>query len=164
MEINNNLKEYADHKKRFIEKISASLNDAFREFFEKVGDEINCITWNQYTPYFNDGAACVFFVNDVYFSNVPPSQIDDITDWGEYEGELDNVFCVTIGDIQRNCYGYFCDPKPLGLSQAVIDACTDIDDVISHSDMEDILQDILGDHVVVRVTKEGIRTNELEHD
>ena len=173
MEINNNLKEYADHKKRFIEKISASLNDAFREFFEKVGDEITCITWNQFTPYFNDGEACVFSVNDVYFSNVPPSQIDDITDWGEYDGELDEVFSVLISEIKSNERGFrvkaplgrgFRVKTPLGLSQETIQACIDIDDVISDVYMKEILESVFGDHVVVRVTKSGIHTSEIDHD
>ena len=163
MEINNNLKEYADHKKRFIEKILASLNDAFREFFEKVGDDITCITWNQFTPYFNDGAACVFSVNDVYFSNVPLSQIDDITDWGEYDGELDEVFSVLISEIKTNERG-FRVKIPLGLSQETIQACIDIDDVISDVYMKEILESVFGDHVVVRVTKSGIHTSEFDHD
>lgn len=163
MEINQILDEYCDHKKKFVEKISSSLNEAFREFFERVGDSITCIAWHQMTPYFNDGEECVFRVGDVYFSNVPLDEIDNITDYGEYDGESTAVFSVGIRDIKRNEHGYRVT-TPLGLSQDVIDACIDIEEVISHRDMEEILQDVYGDHVVIRVTKSGINISEFDHD
>ena len=52
----------------------------------------------------------------------------------------------------------------LGLTQETIQACIDIEEVISHRDMEEILQDVYGDHVAIRVTKSGIDISECDHD
>lgn len=42
------------------------MKEAFRGFLEKYDEVVESIFWTQYTPYFNDGEACEFSVNDVH--------------------------------------------------------------------------------------------------
>lgn len=42
------------------------MKEAFRGFLEKYDEVVESIFWTQYTPYFNDGEACEFGVNDVH--------------------------------------------------------------------------------------------------
>ena len=52
-------------KAEMQENSKVLMKEAFREFLEKY-DNVDNIFWTQYTPYFNDGEACEFSVNDVY--------------------------------------------------------------------------------------------------
>lgn len=52
-------------KEEMQENSKVLMKEAFREFLEKY-DNVDNIFWTQYTPYFNDGEACEFSVNDVY--------------------------------------------------------------------------------------------------
>jgi hypothetical protein len=48
------------------EKSKELMKEAFREFLTKYDEVVENIFWTQYTPYFNDGEACEFSVNDVF--------------------------------------------------------------------------------------------------
>lgn len=52
--------------KQMREKSKELMKEAFREFLEKYDEVVENIYWTQYTPYFNDGEACEFGVNDVF--------------------------------------------------------------------------------------------------
>ena len=56
------------------------MKEAFKEFFSKYGEVVECIFWTQYTPYFNDGEACTFSVNEVFLKLKDDEEADD------YEG------------------------------------------------------------------------------
>lgn len=56
------------------------MKEAFKEFFSKYGEVVECIFWTQYTPYFNDGEACTFSVNQVFLKMKDDEEVDD------YEG------------------------------------------------------------------------------
>src|SRR6476661_3962783 len=58
--------EVLEIRKEATEKIKTSLNGLFKEFFANT-PEIIYITWDQYTPYFNDGDTCEFSVHDKWF-------------------------------------------------------------------------------------------------
>lgn len=46
------------------EKSKVLMKEMFASFFKKYETTVECIFWTQYTPYFNDGEACEFGVND----------------------------------------------------------------------------------------------------
>src|SRR5580700_546590 len=81
--------EYTKVKEDFIEKSKNAMRTAFKEFFE-ANPDIDQVTWLQYTPYFNDGDACVFGVRDKYFTLAKDAV--DLSDDGHPEDEY-------------NCYG-----------------------------------------------------------
>jgi hypothetical protein len=42
------------------------IKQLFKDFFERYAEIVHYVFWTQYTPYYNDGEACEFRVNDVY--------------------------------------------------------------------------------------------------
>ena len=74
--------EYNNIKAELTEKVKNSLSALFQEVFERY-PEITVIKWTQYTPYFNDGDTCEFYVNEFYVSNI--DNPERMTSWGEFE-------------------------------------------------------------------------------
>lgn len=62
------LEKLLDVHQRAVTALRASaldlLRPIFKEFFEN-SPEVKMVTWTQYAPFFNDGEACVFSVNDI---------------------------------------------------------------------------------------------------
>ena len=52
-------KEMAELKKVYQTKTQEIFKLVFKQFFES-NPEVNVVGWRQYTPYFNDGEACIF--------------------------------------------------------------------------------------------------------
>jgi len=48
------------------EKSKDLMKEAFRDFFTKYDSVVENVFWTQYRPFFNDGEACEFGVNDVF--------------------------------------------------------------------------------------------------
>jgi len=108
--------------------------------------EIKVIKWVQYTPYFSDGDACEFSVQDVIASNY-----DVVNFWGEYDSEEDEPADLKV-------YGGYGENEMHN---------TDLDALSSfmHSSLgHDVLQFAFGDHVSVTVTAAGVEIDEYEHD
>lgn len=104
------------------------------------------ITWNQYSPYFNDGDECVFSVNEVYAMSFIPEE----TSW-EYEPETEDDFVV---------YSYSKEQGKLTNEEF-----TAIKALISFIGVnEDLMEDLFGNHTTVMVTAEGIETEDCNHD
>lgn len=72
--------EMNDLKEKFRVKTKEFMRELFKEFFTKYEDVVESIFWTAYTPYFNDGEACEFSVNDVYLI------LNDDEDADYYEG------------------------------------------------------------------------------
>lgn len=136
---------------KFQTEAQATFKESLKTFFD-MNPGINALRWTQYTPYFNDGDACVFSVGDVYFTNAKGEQLDDITSWGDYEGD--------DGDVWSDSYVKYFAHRP-GVNSK---SCEFISDMINSSEMRDIMEMMFGDHVSVTVTREGIEVNEYDHD
>lgn len=150
--INELIENYTAAKKEFQKEATKLLKEEFKTFFKEV-PEVKVIKWTQFTPYFNDGDACIFSVNDPTFSNADDASL--VNPWGEYEGDEDdagNVFCF------QGTYGL---PKELKGKKALISA---MDKLICDEAMEDVMLAAFGDHAVVTVTADGIDVEEYEHD
>jgi hypothetical protein len=129
------------------------FKESLKSFFE-LNPGINALRWTQYTPYFNDGDACVFGVNDVYFTNAKGEQLNDVNSWGwgEYEGDDEDVWAES--------YMTYLSGKQ-GVNAA---SCEFLSSMINSSEMVDIMEQMFGDHVCVTVTREGIDVEEYDHD
>lgn len=101
------IQEYQEFQNAFQKKAQEKLKDVFKHFWDE-NPGINVVIWTQYAPYFNDGDACVFRINDLTFSNaVEEDDINDL-DWGEYEGETEGVWACgnwKIDEISKNHAG-----------------------------------------------------------
>lgn len=125
---------------------------AFREFFA-ANPEVNVIGWRQYTPYFNDGEACVFncYAEYAFVSNA--KDYENIR-YGEYEGDEENIW---VDDGDYGDYNQELIPVHVASNTAALrKLLSKIDD--------DVFLDMFGDHVQVFATREGFDVQEYEHD
>jgi len=135
------IQEYNDFLNEFSKKATEKLKEVFNEFWNS-NPEIKVVTWTQYAPYFNDGDACVFRINDPTFSNATdPNDIEDLR-WGEYDGDTEGVWAIC----------HYSDETP-GVDK---DSIKTLSDFIQSNAMESVLQNTLGGDNRIVVTREGI--------
>lgn len=116
-----------------------ALMGAFRDFFE-ANTDVEAIMWHQYTPYFNDGDACVFRVGDFYFK---PTVVPEVENYYDYDEEFFSIY--------ENGNGLS------GLSHKVKTFVTEIED-------EDIFEIAFGDHCKCVATIDGVEVSTYSHD
>lgn len=146
----------ADRYRDVREKIAKARADAreaaknlFAEgaktLFEKY-PELEGFTWNQYTPYFNDGDACEFGVNSY-----------SLYTWGGRDAKSPDDDEYEMYEEEEYYYGETKD-TPLALRW------TDIRDFIEAFDEGD-MKELFGDHKTVKVYRTGeVKTDFYEHD
>jgi hypothetical protein len=143
-------KEFTKFKTEFTEKAKDAMRVAFKEFFE-ANPDIDQIAWTQYTPYFNDGDACVFGVNEMGFTlakdKVDLSEVD-------YPDEEGNFYESSFW----NGEGKYTDPvsEYRKLFSAFVGQVTSLPD--------EIFLNAFGDHVRVIANKDGFDVQEYSHD
>lgn len=129
----------------------ALISKAAKALFTKY-PELQAIYWTQYTPYFMDGDECVFGINDIngYAGELPKNDDGDTMDFDElFNEEHHNLGSVYPKD---NTYTH----------QALVDA---FDNFVSEIySAGEVMQDALGDHCSVLITRDGITIEEYEHD
>lgn len=145
------LEEIQAAKKAFDDAVALHGRNAVviavREVFEKV-PEVQSIRWQQYTPYFNDGDACEFSVND------PSYKFDGVDEEaGDYgDGYIDN-WSLT----------YNSETKPL------YEKYGSIFQSFAHTmcnTLEKVLEVTFGDHIVVQIDRgsEDFLIEDYYHD
>jgi len=121
------------------------INDFFKPIFE-ANPELLQISWKQYTPYFNDGEACVFGVRE------PTVRVTGNEDGGDDE------------DGWLGSYSFTHFKGEDAKRKARVNALPKIDWDFQLPD-EDILQQIFGDHTQITVSRDGtIEQDDYEHD
>jgi hypothetical protein len=140
---------------KFQETAQALFKETTKQFFDN-NPGVTAILWTQYTPYFNDGDTCVFNVNDVYFTNANSEQMDDVSSWGEYEGEEETVWSETAWG-----FNYHEDKHFEGIN---IEEANQFSKLVGSSDMEDVMKEMFGDHARVIATREGFDVQEYDHE
>lgn len=148
------IEDFKKQQEEFSKKAKASLTELFKATLE-AHPEIHFIAWTQYAPYFNDGEECLFSVHPMFASNcTDPSDVR----YGEYEGE-------DIEEGEAPIWVYDGDYGNYGDVPANVEASLDeLSEVIQSSEIEDVLHTAFGNHVRVVVTREGISTEEYDHD
>ncbi len=158
--------EYQQAKAVVNEKVKANLAKAFVDFFDQ-NPLIKVIGWAQYTPYFNDGDACVFSVGEVGFGmddkdiGEDPYEYTKIAKPHEYtlsaaaEGKDYAVEAVAKWEA-------LCAEHGEAILNQTDANCKELSNLLEHID--DQLEEMFGDGVQVVVTRSGIDTEEYEHD
>lgn len=125
------------------------FKEATEEIFSK-NPKLKSFTWNQFTPYFNDGDTCEFNVyRDTYLIN----------------GSDDYLDTWNAGNWLEESYEYKPDPKEYGLEtvQEVHDIALGLDKVMNLF-TDDDLKSLFGDHTSVTVNRDGtIVTDDYDH-
>lgn len=146
-------------RKEAKEKVSSIFKTAALELFTEYPNLVR-ISWTQYTPYFNDGDACTFSSGHtspaIYFTSSVNE--DGEEDYERYEEEWNTY----------NYYdGYGKDKKlksDLTKEQkAELKTGKAVNDFLENFDDED-MENLFGDHVKVIITKDGVETDDYDHD
>jgi hypothetical protein len=158
----NNLNSMVEEQKRiykeFQERGKRELKNGFKEFFKRV-PEVKTVHWVQYTPYFNDGDPCVFRVCDASFSNV--EDVSRLSCYEDIEDEQEGEFNTEVYGSYKNMLQY--GGKKI-LSEDSYNICKELNVILTSSEMEDVMENLFGDHVRVIATAEGFDTEDYDHD
>jgi hypothetical protein len=118
---------------------------------------VDAIRWRQYTPYFNDGDACEFSVND------PAVRFAGDEESGDYEDGFNDAWSLTYG-LEK---GYFTPPDGVDVAQ-VSAALKEFASMICTRDAQDFMEDLFGDHVTVTIRRPvaaaTIEVEDYNHD
>lgn len=124
---------------------------AFVSDFFKLVPSVKSVSWNQYTPYFNDGDSCTFSVNEPTFYNFI---VDD--DYDENEDEDTDKNQWALDSWQLHDYVKFGISEPESKLMEFLSATIQENEVF--------LEEIFGDHMKIILTANGIEEVEYDHD
>ena len=173
------LREFVEEMQRLKNTLREQGQTLMKASFKKMFDQYPFITafqWNQYTPYFNDGEECLFSVHDVNVTNLPVEELEHLSAWGEYEGELDMYDQYNV--VTKNDSDYFITSDPTGSSyntrkpnvpSKFLNIC-DLSELkrflndLQSDALEDVMKTTFGDHVSVIVTRDDIEINDYDHE
>lgn len=130
------LDELKKLKEDFQKKARKVFDEEFAGLVQNVPGVVG-VKWTQYAPYFNDGEACEFSVNEPVL--VLETSEEDAGYWDLYEQDLDKK--------QK-------------------EALESVSELIQSSEMEDVLKDMFGDDAEVNysVATGEFTTEHCEHD
>ncbi len=143
--------------KEIQEKGQQKLKEVFKLFWES-NPNVHLVMWTQYTPYFNDGAECVFSVGEILFSNLADSDEYKNVDYDDYDGDLENIWiCSEVGEWQN-------DKNIKDSERMNFDMAEDLTNFLYSKSMKDVLKLLFEDHVKVFATREGFTAVPFDHD
>jgi hypothetical protein len=141
--------------KRVMEEHKIMMKENAKNVFSEISKDIftnnpqlNSFSWNQYTPYFNDGDTCYFSVNRDYYKINESS--DNIDSW----------------TLNNEKYSKDLDLVELGFDslESLKKAYNDIDELMNIFDDSD-LEEMFDDHVEITVYRDGrIEVDDYSHD
>ena len=144
-------------KKQVQKELQAEFNGALSELFDAY-PFVKSVSFAAYTPYFNDGDNCEYSVNHDYC---------DFNGYGEYDdngkGEGENILQLAKENIYVKVGGsYKQQPNPdfNPLYKEAVEAFRSALAIVD----DDNWEEMVGDHVKVTITREGITTDEYDHD
>jgi len=76
------------------------VHEGTREYFDKYEHIVHAITWQQFTPYFNDGETCEFSVNEPY-ALYKPFDDEEIEDYSEDSDHYVDLASYDIDEIKK---------------------------------------------------------------
>lgn len=126
-----------------------------KEFLDKHPD-VDGLNWAQYTPYFNDGDACVFHIGEIYLVlNDPHSPV------------LKEGSTSDFGDNRYDSYNIDADydyktKTATGPQAALAMDLRELEKTLNQ--FEDVLLAVFDDHVQVEVTRSGYEVDDYSHD
>lgn len=126
-------------KQDMVAEAKIVFNDITKELFEEF-PEMNSFSWEQYTPYFNDGDECTFSVKSysLCINEISNDEISDAITYGRDSYPAQNVELVPASKAVQE----FLDAAP-----------------------EEMMEFVFGDHVTVTIKRDGtIETDECSHD
>lgn len=163
--------EFEQMRKEMQEKFQEAFHSMISKFWEE-NPKIHCMTWVQYTPYFNDGEPCRFRMGDIW---IMTKEVYDL-----YKEER-NPYAEEWNIIERD---YDTDRKNeyktntwklvdiFGEDEEKIELSITLEEAQKAWEMVKVFQKIpdevflmmFGDHQHVVATKDGFEVEEYEHE
>lgn len=140
-----------DYQKSIEEYGREALLEELQAFF-KSQDKYVMIRWEQYTPYFNDGEACVFSVYEPHFFT--PEHMQEMEEEDDYYFEFEGDYISTWRSREKM-------EKEYGGDEAKMMAYDVAKMLESNSDL---LKAVFGDHTRVTVKPDGVHSEHYDHD
>lgn len=146
-------------KKQVKKELQAEFTEALAELFDAY-PFVKSLSFTAYTPYFNDGDECTYCVNHDYCKI---NGFDEDDDDEEGEDGLEDVLQMARETIYvREGARWVDKPNPnfKPLYKEAVEAFRSALAVVD----DDNWKDMVGDHVRVTITRDGIETSDYEHD
>lgn len=141
------IQEFTEQQEKFRKDAQEKLKEYFAEFWEK-NPAIKAVKWTQYAPYFNDGEPCEFSVHDPYFTNAEGDDLDDLSSWGEYDGEKEGVWSDQ-------------DPEFDGVN---VESTQSLAKLLTSSVISPVMKTMFGSDNVIVATRDGFSIDYADHD
>lgn len=157
--------QMAELKARMRAQGKQGVHQLVKEFLAEHPD-VTCVRWTQFTPYFNDGDACVFGIGSVAVTgralkardaaapedDDDDDDVDDLFDDDDDDDDEDEDDEDLEGSPWVSSYGKGAlAPVARGLEKLLGEA-------------EEVLELALGDHLRVYATATRLVTEEYEHE
>lgn len=160
------------------EEIHKESQKAFKQMVKdifKKYQNLQSFAWHQYTPYFNDGDTCTFsaYIDYIYLNGSDESEclydvqefMNQVKDKKKSIAKLEKE--IKSGDkwlVERNRQRIE-EINNTNIEEVTIKYNT-MKDIFNCLSLvgEDVLQSMFGDHVSVIVSRDGITTEEYEHE
>lgn len=175
------LEELEEMKKNYMKAVREQGTDIVKAEFAKVFakyPDLKVVAWVQYTPYFNDGDACVFSVREFNggVEELSPADIASLPKYIEMEEDLgfygsaenykdysaEGETFKKYGTRWNSSAGYPFDQE---LFDRIARADEGLDEISSKlADHDDLLKMAFGDHVQVIATPAGFTVKDIDHD
>ena len=156
--------EILKHKSAEIRKLKNEVYEISKTAFEEgchaiftKYEALGSFSWNQYTPYFNDGDTCVFSANTDYIK-VNGEYAED-SDW------ISEKIITNYGTYNRDTKKYEgrVEVPNSGYDPELAKATREIQDFLNLFD-NDFYLDRFGDHTEITIGREGIEVEDYEHE
>lgn len=154
MTVSEKLLKYNERRAEVQKQLDAArvlVKDAFNEGAQDLlnsVDGLRSFSWTQYTPYFNDGEACVFGVRSDYPEVNGSNEYGETAGYDEEEYEEAPKYGTPEYDVWKKEKQKLIEPVRKFLA------------MFSDDDMHWLF----GDHVKITVTSAGTNTKEYDHD
>ncbi len=148
-----------------VRNAAGSVQDAIIEAFKELPEDVLMFSWSQYTPYFNDGDACVFGVNTPVIATPKTLHENDFKTvqeafddgWSHYD------FFELYSWRNRDNQG---EADDAGLSLEDYEKALELSSFIQQCD--DLMHAAFGDHAQITIQRatDGIKftVDEYDHD
>jgi hypothetical protein len=150
--------EFTEIKAQFQRDAQVKLKEVFAEFWEK-NPGIKTVIWTQYAPYFNDGEPCKFSVCDACFTNAEGSDLNNVSKWGEYDGDKEDIWVESSFD-PRWCK---LVPEAIGVN---VESCSYLSKLLCSDVLEDVMEAMFGSDSKIYATRAGFEVEDFggKHD
>jgi len=137
-------------EKEAVEMSKSIFSEFCREIFENF-ESLQSFSWNQYTPYFNDGESCIFSANTDY-----------IKVNGEYIYDCEWFLEEYVTGFSSSTKEKTVVANP-SYDRNLSDAAMRIQDLLGGLP-DSFYEEEFGDHTEITVSREGIEVEDYQHE